>query len=186
MKLRRSLFALVALAITAVSVPATAADSDARGCRDIIAAKVAYHPNRYWDEGLTVGGVDVDDGDDGWVYTGGGVVRVDELELAAPACATVSYTVSVYRHTLDDAGQPTLLGRRPLTVDGSRPTMLSYDSSTDPESPIGDDYPERCIRVVLETSAPGGKVFDRAADDHDDVEKAYRKVCTPDQARTWN
>lgn len=183
MHVRRSLVALVALAITTVALPALAADGDADGCRDITSAKVEYHPNRSYDEGPTA--LTLDDG--GWVYTGGGVVRATDVTLAAPACRYVDYTVYVYADELDESGQLVLLGARPLTGEGIRPAVLSYDSSTDAADPIPSDYVQACVRVVLETaSAATGEVFDRAADDDPDVDQAYRRVCSPDEARTWN
>lgn len=187
MQLRRSLLALVALAITAPSLPALAAEGDADGCRDITYAEVRYYPNRERDEGLTIGEIDVDDGDDTWVYDGGGRLLVDELTLAAPACRTVTYTVYLYADTLGSDGQPVLLGARSLTGEGPRPTVLGYDTATDPDSPISGAYAEPCVRVVLETaSARTGTVFDRAADDNDEVDYAYRRVCGPTEVRTWN
>lgn len=183
MHVRRSLVALVALAVTAVALPALAAEGDADGCRDITSAKVGYRAERYYDEGPTALTVD----DVGWVYTGGGTVAAKDVTLAAPACRQIDYTVYIYADELDESGAPVLLGARPLTGEGIRPTVLGYDSATDEADPIPGDYVQHCVRIVLETAfAATGEVFDRAADDHPEVDEAYRRVCTPDQARTWN
>lgn len=182
MQVRRSLIALVAAAITATALPALAVEGDADGCRDITKATVEYHPERYWDEGDTPLRLD----DRGWVYTGGGVVVAKDVTLAAPACPQLDYTVYIYADELEN-GAPVLLGARPLTGDGVRSHVLGYDSGNDEADPVTGDYVQHCVRVVLETAfAAKGEVFDRAADDHPDVDDAYRKVCTPDEARTWN
>ncbi|MBW3657442.1 MAG: hypothetical protein KY457_02315 [Actinobacteria bacterium] len=183
MHVRRSLVAVVSLAVTTVALPALAAEDDADGCRDITSAKVEYHPDRSYDEGLTP--LTLDDG--GWVYDGGGTVVAKDVTLAAPACRYVDYTVYIYADELDENGLPVLLGARPLTGEGMRPTVLSYDSATDAVDPVPDSYFQECVRIVLETaSGATGEVFDRAADDDPDVDMAYRKVCSPDEARTWN